>query len=98
MHLDVACDLFEGQVVVIDPEGVFDFFRDHFNAGEYVKDENDDRDDIVTHGKNETHRQCHHIKENEFFDEDRIGVRDRGVLDALTGTADIRECCYFSAE
>lgn len=98
MQFYVVCDLFEGEVVVVYPEGIFNFFRDNFNAGKYIKDENNDRDDIVSHGKNETHRKCHNIKENEFLDEDRIGVRDRSVLDALTGTAYIRKCRYFAAE
>src|SRR5687768_10868339 len=98
MFADILRQLLGGQVIFIAAEWVFNFFRNNFKTGQYIKDKGHDRNGKITQRKYKADRQGHYIKEDEFFDEYTVGKRDRCILDAFAGAADIGKGLELAVE
>lgn len=95
MPLNILRYLLHGQIIGIAAKGVFNFFCNQLQAGHHVKDKSDNGDGEITQAEGIAKRQRHNVKEDEFFDEGAVGVRDGRILDALAGAADIHERKQF---
>lgn len=95
MLMNIMCQCFRGYIILVDTEGVFNFFGDQLKTGQHIKDKSNYRHYIKTQLEHIAKRQCHDVKENEFFYKDAVRKRDWGVLNPFTGTADVGKGLQF---
>jgi hypothetical protein len=97
-RLDGGTDRLEWEIVWIGAKRVLDLFGNEFEAGQGVKDKDDDRDDEPVEKDGVTDRKGHHEQEDELLEEDAVRKWDWRITDAFASATDLGEIAEFRVE
>jgi len=82
--MDIFGEFFRWYIIIVSTERILDLLGDELQAGQHIQHEGYDWNDVIAELKDIAKWKRHHVYENEFLDEDTIGIGDGSILDTLT--------------